>query len=294
MKTAITSSLLIIFSLALEANVSVIAQKIESKPGTDAELMASEILMAVDTRRQIPFLSLTFGPFDIDEAYTIQSFVDEALAERLGPAVGYKVAYASRSAQEQFGVDEPARGTYFLAHATPNGSTIRQSHFMEIMVETEVAFTIGQTVWRQMGSVDELKKHVRWIHPALDLGDFRYSRDEGKPTVADMIACGTGAHGFVLGPGKDPASIEAGNLDLLLVRNGETLRESKSSAVMDNPWNSLLWCVNDIIARGGIIKRGTVILTGTAAPAYMATGEAITGTYTGDCGHLGSVTLNIE
>ena len=63
---------------------------------------------------------------------------------------------------------------------------------------------------------------------------------------------------------------------------------------MGDPWNSLLWCVNDILSRGGTLARGTVILTGTAAPAYVATGEGIPGSYVGDCGALGTVTLAIE
>ena len=281
-------------TLHAAGNVAVVTEKAPRGSFPEAEQMVGDLLMAIDTQRQIPFLSLTYGPFDIDEAYRLQSSLDAALEERLGPAVGYKVAYASRSAQEQFGVDEPARVTYILAHATPSGSTIKGSSFMEVMLETEVAFTIGRPVLETTDSVEELKTFVRWIHPALDLGDFRFLKGAGKPTVADMIASGTGAHGFVLGPGRDPASVNAGNLELLLVRNGETLRQSSSEAVMGNPWNSLLWCVNDIITRGGRVEAGTVILTGTAAPAYMATGEAVAGSYTGDCGDLGTVTLTIE
>jgi hypothetical protein len=37
-----------------------------------------------------------------------------------------------------------------------------------------------------------------------------------------------------------------------------------------------------------------VVLTGTAAPAYRVRGDDIRGSYVGDCGALGKVTLTIE
>ena len=207
------STILFLSCLVAGLSGNVLVTKMEPFPNEhpEAQQMVGDVLVSIELQKQIPFLSLTYGPITINHAYTVQAALDAALQDRLGPVAGYKVAYASRAAQQQFGVDEPARGTYFLTHATPNGSTIKGTSFMEMMLETEVAFTLGESIANPIASVEELKPLVRWIHPALDIGDFRFSRDEGKPTVADMIASGTGAHGFVLGAGRDPASIEPAN-----------------------------------------------------------------------------------
>jgi 2-keto-4-pentenoate hydratase len=109
-----------------------------------------------------------------------------------------------------------------------------------------------------------------------------------------MIAIGTGAHVFVLGPAVDPSKVDVDALRLKLIRNGKTLADSPATDVMGNPWNSLLWCANHIVKLGGTLEPGMVIVTGTAAPAYKVKGDQIKGDYVGDCGPLGIVTMSLR
>ncbi len=256
--------------------------------------MIDEMIKGRRIMKPMPYLTHTYGDMSIDEAYEIQKVLDVRLSGRLGPASGYKVAYASEAAQKQFGVDEPARGTFFLSQRVPNATVLHSKDFMEILLETEVAFTIDAVIKEPLKNVEELKKVTRWIHAAFDAGDYRFVTSGPKGVVQDMIASGTGAHYYVLGPGKDPATIEADDLTLKVIKDGEVIRTSSSAEVMGDPWNSALWCVNDVIKRGGRIRAGTVILTGTAAPAFRASGNDIKGDFTGDCGPLGKVRLRIE
>lgn len=258
------------------------------------DTMIDEMIKGRRTMEPMPYLTHTYGDMSIDEAYEIQVVLDGRLAGRLGPPSGYKVAYASVAAQKQFGVDEPARGTFFLSQRVPNATVVKSEDFMEILLETEVAFTIDATIKEPLENVEALKKLTRWIHPAFDAGDYRFVTTGPKGVVQDMIASGTGAHYYVLGPGKDPASIEADKLTLKVIKDGEEIRSSSSAEVMGDPWNSALWCVNDVIKRGGRIRPGTVILTGTAAPAFRASGDDIKGSFIGDCGPLGKVRMKIE
>lgn len=236
----------------------------------------------------------------IAQAYDFQRQLSDTEQQWFGPRVGWKVGYASTAAQQQFGVDSPARGPLFLSQQVQSGSTISADDFVEIMLETEVAFTLGKTITEPVNDVAELKPYVRFVHPALDASDYRFEGD-AAPTVIDMIATGLGSHRYVLGSGIDPNKIDIDNLQLKLIRNGETIRQSPSSEVMGSPWNSLLWCVNSELEfnrgrarRGGVIPAGTVILTGTADKAYKVTGDAIRGEYEADCGALGQARLTID
>ncbi|MEK7995239.1 MAG: hypothetical protein AAB403_15650, partial [Planctomycetota bacterium] len=74
--------------------------------GTNTDKMVEEMLAARHARRQIQYPTKTHGAFNIERAYQIQAELAEELSEELGPVVGYKVAYASKAAQEQFGVTE--------------------------------------------------------------------------------------------------------------------------------------------------------------------------------------------
>jgi 2-keto-4-pentenoate hydratase len=179
----------------------------------------------------------------------------------------------------------------FSLQRVPSGSKLLAGHFMEIALETEVAFTIGKRIDHPIKDVAEMKQYVRWVHAAFDAGDYPLMQGDTKPAAADMIACGAGGHVFVLGPAVDPQQVDVDAVSLKLVRNGQTIAESPATNVMGSPWNSLLWCVNHIVKLRGTVEPGTVISSGTAAPAYKVKGDAIKGSYVGDCGPLGQVTL---
>jgi 2-keto-4-pentenoate hydratase len=267
----------------------------QTQAGTSEQsTMLGKMLTAREKQIQITPLTHTFGDFSMEAAYYIQNSLAQEVAKTEGPVTGYKVAYASKVAQEQFGMKEPARGPFYMSQRLPNGSTLSCNTFNEIVLETEVAFTIGKKIDKPIKNVAALKSYVKWIHPAFDAGNFPYAVEQAKPTPSDMIAIGTGAHVFVIGPAMNPNKLDLSRIDLSLARNGKTIRKSPARDVLGNPWNSLLWCVNHLHKYGLKLEPGMVVLTGTAAPAYKVKGEDIKGRYVGDCGPLGKVTMTIK
>jgi 2-keto-4-pentenoate hydratase len=259
----------------------------------DAKKMIEQMLAGNKTQTQIPCLTKTYGPFTLKRAYQIQRSLARELSKELGPVAGYKVAYASEAARKQFGIAEPASGPLFALQRVPSGSKLPMTHFTEMTLETEVAFTIGKRINHEIKDVAQMKDYVRWVHAAFDAGNYPFTAD-APATAQDMIAIGTGAHVFVLGPAVDPNTVDVDAVRLKLMRNGQILADSPSTDVMGSPWNSLLWCVNHVVKLGGTLEPGMVIVTGTAAPAYKAKGDQIKGDYLGDCGPLGAVTMTIR
>ncbi|MHC4496888.1 MAG: 2-keto-4-pentenoate hydratase [Planctomycetota bacterium] len=264
------------------------------RDGLKVDEMVEEILAAHENQTQIQYLTKTYGSFSIERAYQIQAVLAKGLSRKLGDVSGYKVAYASKAAQKQFGVDEPASGPLFRLQRVPNGSNLPANAFVELAMETEIAFTIGKRIDKNIKNVDELKKYVKWVHTAFDIGDYRFVSGKEKPTPQDMIASGAGAHFHVLGPAVAPDKVNVDALTLRLARNGKTLAESPATNVMGSPWNSLLWLANKLAKSGGALGPGDVVVSGTAAPAYKVKGNKIKGNYEGDCGVLGRVTLTIN
>jgi 2-keto-4-pentenoate hydratase len=258
------------------------------------DAMIRRMLAARKRQIQIAPLTHTFGTFSMEEAYHVQKALAQEVSLLLGPVAGYKVAYASRVAQEQFGMDEPARGPFYLTQRVPSGSVLPAEAFNEITLETEIAFTIGKRIDKPIADIATLKSHVKWVHAAFDAGDFPYKTDRAKPVPADMVAIGTGAHVFVFGPGMDPREVDIDRVNLDLIRNDEKIRSKPATDIMGNPWNSLLWCANHLHKYGLTLEPGMVIFSGTAAKAYRATGAAVKGRYVGDCGPLGKATMTIE
>lgn len=281
-----------ILLICLAATSPVEAQPIKYAPLID--------YVAVARRAGQRFAELPGGEFggSLENAYHFQELLVRKEEAWFGPRIGWKVGYASQAAQQQFGVDSPARGPLFLSQQVVTGSTIQAEEFVEIMLETEVAFTIGKKIDRQLKDVAELKQYVRFVHPAFDASDYRFPAG-ARPTPANMIATDLGSHRFVLGPGVAPDEVDVDDVPLKLIRNGETIRDSSSAEVMGSPWNSLLWCVNHLNRKRPAIPpqavpAGSVIVTGTADKAWKVTGDEIRGVYVGDCGPLGQVQLTIE
>lgn len=254
--------------------------------------MVKEMLAGRETQTQIQYLTKTYGSFSIEQAYQIQAALAKRLRKGLGLVAGYKVAFASKAAQKQFGVNEPASGVLFRLQRLPSGSRLPGGAFMELIIETEVAFTIGKRIEQAVKDVAELKKSIKWVHAAFDIGDSRFVLADTKPTVQDMVASDVGAHFFILGPAMDPGDVDVDALTLKLAVNGKSVAESPATNVMGSPWNSLLWLANHVIKLGGKLEPGDVVLTGTAAPAYSAKGPQMKALYEGEC-RLGKVTLTI-
>jgi 2-keto-4-pentenoate hydratase len=271
MKQRRTRVLLIILLVII--NTLIVTGATQSNETLDVEAMIEQMLDARQHQIQIPPLTQKHGSFSMVKAYHIQDLMAQEVARLLGPVSGYKVAYASKAAQKQFGMDEPARGPFFMTQRLPSGSTLPVEPIKDVAA---------------------LKSYVKWVHPAFDAGNFPYTSDQVKPTPEDMIAIGTGAHVFVLGPAVEPSEVDIDAINLSLVRNGEKIRESPARDVMGSPWNSLLWCANNLTRSGHVLKPGMVVLCGTAAPAYKVKGNEIKGVFEGDCGALGKVTLTIK
>ena len=72
--------------------------------------MLEQMLAARERQVQITPLSHTFGAFSMETAYYIQTVPAREVAKTAGSVTGYKVAYASKAAQKQFGMKEPAGG----------------------------------------------------------------------------------------------------------------------------------------------------------------------------------------
>jgi 2-keto-4-pentenoate hydratase len=289
------TGVLVVVGLAILSIVPAVAGKEACcKRDAKVEAMVKQMAAARKGQRQVEYLTKTYGEFGIDEAYRIQGALAKEVSKDLGPVVGYKVAYASKAAQEQFGVDEPASGPFFLLQRVPSRSRLEAGAFMEIVLETEIAFTIGKRIDKPVKDVGEIKDYVKWVHTAFDIGDYRFVKGQTKPTPADMIASGVGAHFFVLGPGVRPGKVDVDAVNLVLARNGEVVASSPATNVMGSPWNALVWCANHIVKLGGTLEPGMVVVSGTAAPAYKVKGEKIKGRYKGECGALGKVALMIE
>ena len=259
--------------------------------GPDAGEIVDETIAAVTRATPQAPPSRKHGALSTAAAYRIQDLYAQEMQRRLGGITGYKVAFAGKAAQSAWGVSEPVTGPLFEGQRVENGGTVRIADFVQLNIEAELAFALGKLIDRPIKDVAELKKHVKSVHLALDIADNRFS---ARPTAADVIATGAGAHRYVVGPGNDPAKLDLDGLTIRLTKDGKAVYQGPSKDVLDGQWNCLLWQVNHLIGRGRKLKAGQVLLTGAVDAPYVAKGPAAAGAYAADAGPLGGIKCTVR
>ncbi len=256
--------------------------------------IVDELVAAREEGGLIAPLTSTYGRFTVSEAYLIQDALTARLVLARGdPVAGYKIGYASKASQQAWGIDEPAYGRLFESQRVPDGGTIRADEFNGFHIETEVAFIIGKRISRPVETIEELRKHVRGVAVGFDIPDARYDETRAPQTVADIVAAGVGAHRFVLGPRKDPETVNLDEVVGKVLYEGKVVYEGAATNVMGSPWEALKWLANALVARGFALEKGDVVLSGALDKAYGGPKDAIPGTYVGTAGKLGKVKVNV-
>ncbi|MCP4606198.1 MAG: hypothetical protein GY847_37755 [Proteobacteria bacterium] len=253
----------------------------------EAQAIVAETIYAVTHVQPMTPPSQKHGELGIDQAYLIQ----DMYATERGDLVGYKIAFASEASQKAWGLTHPVYGPLFESQRVENEGTIQANVFTHFRIETEIAFVLGSEIDKPLENIAQLKSQVKSLHLAFDVPDKRFN---SKPTAADVIATGAGAHRFILGPSHDPKEVDIDNLTLKAIKDDQTIYQGPSNAVMGGQWECLFWAINHLLARGKTLKAGTLFLTGAVDKAYGATVEDAAGTYLGDGGALGKIRVTVK
>ena len=267
------------------AAVALLALACSAAPTRD-EAVVRETLAAIAASGPLAPPSERHGPLSVAEAYRVQ----DRYARARGDLVGYKIAFASPAAQAAWGLDAPVYGPLFASQRVPDGGRVSATDFHRFRLETEIAFVLDRAIDRPLGDVAALREHVASVHVAFDLPDGRFA---SRPTAADVVATGAGAHRFVLGPPHDPNAVDLRSVTLRARKDGETVYEGPATAVKDGPWGCLLWAVDHLTSRGHTLPAGAVFLGGAVDRAYGPAPADAPAVYTGEGGPLGTIRVVI-
>ena len=158
------------------------------------------------------------------------------------------------------------------------------------LVAVEVGFILGADIPPEGCSQEEAAAAIEWVVPSIELIDSRIK--DWKITLGDTIADNASSCGYVVGSGRVRlADIDVAAIEATLYKNGEFLASGRSDAVLGNPLNSVGWLASTVAKFGVRLRKGDVILPGTAIRAMDATpGDAFRADFAG----LGSVSMEFR
>ena len=220
----------------------------------------------------------------LDQAYTLQRQLEQALIGRGERVVGYKVGFTTAALQERHGVTEPVLGFLLASGVFGSGDAVPLSRFVALGVEVEVAFLLRSDLAGPGVTTASALLAVEGAMPSFELIDFRLS---GAPRGVDVVADGVLTNAIVLGRPLTPvAGIDLALEGVVFEQDGQLVATQTAAEVLGNPLVSLAWAANTLGRMGRGLHAGDIVLTGSISKVLRpAAGQSVRAAFT----RLGSV-----
>jgi 2-keto-4-pentenoate hydratase len=243
---------------------------------------AAEILwQARLAQRRLDALPVACRPGSLAEGYAVQ----DAMAALAGqPVVGWKIAATSEAGQRHIGVSEPLAGRLFEDFVLGDGAVLPAAPLLMRVIEAEFAFRLGRDLPARAAPYDvaEVMAAVDGLHLAIEVPDARFERF-AEIGPAQIAADDAFAAWFVLGPEvADWRGLDLPSQPVRVLRNGAPAGEGRGANALGDPRLALTWLANERAKRGGGMKTGEVVTTGTClTPVPIAPGDRLIAEFPG-------------
>lgn len=210
--------------------------------------------------------SSELSDFKRSDAYSIQE-AGIHLREEMGEKViGLKMGLTSEGKRKQMNLDSPLYGVLTDKMQIQNGGVFKLQGTIHPKIEPEVAFFIGKEL-KGIITREEVLDATESVCAALEILDSRYKGFKYF-SMEDVIADNSSSSHYILGPKLyDFKNINLKDLAMFMKVNDETVISGNSSAISDDPVNSIIDLSKLLSQRGLSIPAGSFVLAGAATAA---------------------------
>jgi len=245
--------------------------------------IAEKIQAAYMAKKPYPLVSQEMMGLTVDEAYEIQSELTKLREEKGEVVMGYKSGLTSAPAQKRFGLNAPVWGTLCKSMLRWPG-TLHHKGFARMFIETEIGFRFGKDITQPVQNITSLKKAVAIVFPAIELPDVSYVNMK-LIKGTDLIATSAAARKVLIGKAVSFRGMDLNAVKVTLFHNGQEVTSGMGKNALGDQWAALKWTVNDVLARGGKVKDGYIVITGSLGKMIPAK----PGKYMADFGDFGKI-----
>ena len=266
----------------------------DSEPLDEAtcEALATALYAAHGARRGFEPVRAAGRPLALDAAYRVQDRFVRLLRDGQAAAIaGYKIGLTSAAMQEMCGIGHPVHGRVLATgvQATPGSAAL--SRHVHLGIEFEIAARLGRDFMLNVPAeptADVARDAVDAVAAALELVDDR-NADYARLDAASLVADNAWNAGIVLGPWQSVPSDLGGRRGVLRI-DGVVAEEGRVGSAGDHPLASVAWLARELARRGGGLRRGDIVMTGSIVRTRF---PSATGRWAFEVEGLGEVALSV-
>jgi len=230
----------------------------------------------------------TTGLASIGDAYDIQDQYVALLRPEQGEPVGYKVGLTSKAMQTFCGIDHPIGGVVLARRVHQSGVTVRRGDYGRLGLEFEVAVRMKSDMPAAAQTPAAVAPYVNGVCTAIEVVDDR-AADYTHLDVRSVAADNSWNAGMVL----SSFTAQWPDLEGMLgkaTRDGAPVGEGYGRDILGHPFNSVAWLNAQLASRGGGLRKGEVVMTGSVMKTVFPTEP---GSYRFEFEGLGAVEVRV-
>jgi 2-oxo-hept-3-ene-1,7-dioate hydratase len=244
------------------------------------------LLQAERDRKPMQQLSALWPEIGFEDAYAIQTLVQQRKLGAGRRLIGHKVGLTSKAMQRSSQIDEPDYGHLLDDMMLSDGAKVIHANYCVPRVEIELAFVLGRPLRGPGVGLTDVLRATEYVVPALEIVDARV---QNPRKIFDTIADNGAAAGIVTG-GRPvgPRDVDLRWVGGIMYVNGEIEETGLAAGVLGHPAMGVAWLANKLGQHGVGLETGHLVLAGSFTRVVWARkGDTIHG----DFGPLGSVAV---
>ena len=220
--------------------------------------------------QEVDYIKKQYEQLTIEQAYQIQ---DQGIQLRVldgEKVIALKMGLTSEAKRKQMNLFSAIYGVLTDKMQVENHYSLAGS--IHPKIEPEIAFYVSENL-DQKSTEQQIRSACTYVAPALEILDSRFKSFKYF-SLEDVIADNASSSHFCLGPKKSwDGKTDLKNLKMKMLVNGEVVQEGNSTAISEDPINSVFDQIKLLTSHGKTLKAGTWVLAGAATPAYQLKGE---------------------
>jgi 2-keto-4-pentenoate hydratase len=249
---------------------------------------AETLLTEHRMRARFKTLNPCFGISSLSDAYDIQDRYVALLRAGEGEPIGYKVGLTSSAMQTFCGIDHPLAGVVLANRVRLSGETVDCRAYGRLGLEFEIAVCLKSDLPAEVGTPGAVAPYVDGVCAAIELVDDR-AADYGNLDVRSLVADNAWNVGIVLSQFVATWP-DLGAVPGTALKDGAPVGEGHGRDILGHPFNSVAWLNAHLASRGGGLRKGQIIMTGSVMKTAFPTEPA---RYQFDVTGLGTVAVNV-